>query len=101
MDGLWRQNHHYLQMLYTIIYLEKPQESTKVVLWLELFASNARGMGSIPGQGTKIPQALWQKERRKENRLKDLENTLAAAKGQGAGRGSKPGLADACYAQDA
>ena len=25
-----------------------------VVLWLRLYASNARGMGSIPGQGTKI-----------------------------------------------
>ena len=46
-------------MLYIITYLEKPQESIKMVLWLELCASNARGMGSIPGQGTKIPQALW------------------------------------------
>ena len=30
-----------------------------VVQWLGLFASNARGMSSIPVQGTKIPHAMW------------------------------------------
>ena len=30
-----------------------------VVQWLRLHASSAEGSGSIPGQGTKIPQALW------------------------------------------
>ena len=30
-----------------------------VVQWLGLHASNARGIGSIPGQGTKIPHAIW------------------------------------------
>ena len=61
-----------------------------------------KGHGFHPRLGTKIPQALWQKERRKENRLKDPENTLATAKWQGVGRGSRPGSADAhCYAQDA
>ena len=29
-----------------------------VVQWLRLCASNARGKGSIPGSGTKIPQVL-------------------------------------------
>jgi len=29
-----------------------------VVQWLRLHASNARDMGSIPGQGTKIPHAM-------------------------------------------
>ena len=28
--------------------------------WLGLHASNAGGAGSIPGQGTKIPHAMWQ-----------------------------------------
>ena len=25
-----------------------------------------QGLGSIPGQGTKIPQALWQKKKKKK-----------------------------------
>ena len=29
------------------------------VQWLTLHASTAGGVGSIPGQGTKIPHALW------------------------------------------
>ena len=38
-----------------------------MVQWLRLHASNAGGAGSIPGQGDKIPQAVWhgQKERKK------------------------------------
>ena len=30
-----------------------------VVQWLRLHASNARNVGLIPGQGTKIPHAMW------------------------------------------
>ena len=30
-----------------------------VVQWLRLHALMAEGLGSIPGQGTKIPQATW------------------------------------------
>ena len=30
-----------------------------VVQWLGLRAFSAEGQGSIPGQGTKIPQAIW------------------------------------------
>ena len=33
------------------------QGISPVVQWLRLHASNAGGMGSIPGQGTKIPHA--------------------------------------------
>ena len=29
------------------------------VQWLRLCASNAKGVGSIPGWGTKIPHAIW------------------------------------------
>ena len=30
-----------------------------MVRWLRLHAFSAEGSGSIPGQGTKIPQAMW------------------------------------------
>ena len=33
-----------------------------MVQWLRLYASNAMGMGLIPGQGNKIPQALQQEK---------------------------------------
>ena len=29
------------------------------VQWLRLHTSNARGAGSVPGWGTKIPHTLW------------------------------------------
>ena len=32
-----------------------------VIQWLRLYASNAEGIGSIPGWGIKIPHALWPK----------------------------------------
>ena len=34
-------------------------KTTLVVQWLRLHVSNARGMGSIPGQGTKITHTPW------------------------------------------
>ena len=30
-----------------------------MVLWLRLHASTPGSMGSVPGQGTKIPHATW------------------------------------------
>ena len=39
-------------------------ENSLVVQWLELGASAARGLGSIPGQGTKILQAMQPKEKK-------------------------------------
>ena len=35
-----------------------------VVQWLGLGACTAKGLGSIPGQGTKIPQAAWHRQKR-------------------------------------
>ena len=35
------------------------------VWWLRLWASNAGGMGSIPGWGTKIPYAVWHDQKKK------------------------------------
>ena len=38
------------------------------VQWLGLGAFMARGLGSIPGEGTKILQAAWQGQKKKEKR---------------------------------
>ena len=38
-----------------------------VVQWLGLCAFTAEGMGSIPGQGTKILQAVWCDQKEKEH----------------------------------
>ena len=48
-------------------------ETSLVVQWLRLWASNPGVVGSIPGQGIKIPQAAWggQKKRKKvQNKTK-------------------------------
>ena len=36
------------------------------VQWLGLHALNVEGLGSIPGQGTKIPQAVWHGQKKKK-----------------------------------
>ena len=42
------------------------------VQWLRLGAFTAVGLGSIPGQGTKILQALWhEKEKKKRRQFKE------------------------------
>ena len=43
-----------------------------VVQWLGLGASNAEGTGSIPGQGTKIPHAIWNSQNTKNKTDKKL-----------------------------
>ena len=49
-----------------------------MVQWLRPHASNARGIGSIPGKETKIPDAVWccqtNKQTNKKWRRED-ENT--------------------------
>ena len=35
-----------------------------MVQWLRLHSCNAGGIGSIPGQGTKIPHAVWYKKKK-------------------------------------
>ena len=37
--------------------MKKSTGTSLAILWLRLHASNAGGMGSIPGRGNKIPQA--------------------------------------------
>ena len=50
----------------------RTDRNSLVVPWLGLRASTAGGLGSIPGQGTKIPQAAWcgkkQTNKTKQNR---------------------------------
>ena len=41
-----------------------------MVQWLELSAFTAKGPGSIPGQGTKIPQALHGGQKKKKKKKK-------------------------------
>ena len=49
--------------------LEGEMRNSLVVQWLGLCAFTAEGLGSIPGQGTKIPQATWHSQRiKKKNR---------------------------------
>ena len=52
-------------------------------------ASTAGGMGSIPGQGTNTPHAVWRGQKKKnptqmnlsmKQRLTDIENRLVVAK---------------------
>ena len=38
--------------------MKKSTGTSLAILWLRLHASNAGGMGSIPGQGIKIPHAV-------------------------------------------
>ena len=42
-----------------------------VVRWLRLCTSTAKGTGSIPGQGTEIPHAVWQSQK---NAILEVQN---------------------------
>ena len=52
-----------------------------VIQWLGLGVSNAEGTGSIPGQGTKIPRAIWhsqntkKKKKRNSHRMKCVQSS--------------------------
>ena len=39
-----------------------------MVQWLGFCASTAGGLGSIPGQGTKIPYVMWHGQKIKQNK---------------------------------
>ena len=41
-----------------------------VVQWLRLYAPNAEGMGPIPGQGSKIPHAIWHGQKKSPQKTK-------------------------------
>ena len=42
-----------------------------VVQWLGLYSFTAKGQGSIPGRGTKIPQVKWHDKRGKKTKAKE------------------------------
>ena len=44
--------------------------SSLAVQWLGLSASTAEGLGLIPGRGTKIPQATWWGQKKRERKKK-------------------------------
>ena len=47
---------------------QKRYETSLVVQWLRPHASTAGVMGSIPGQGTKIPHAMWRSQKKKKRK---------------------------------
>ena len=48
---------------------EKKSTGTSLaILWLRLHASNAGGMGSIPGRRNKIPQATQHKKKKQKRK---------------------------------
>ena len=54
-----------------------PRVTSLVVQWLRLHVSNARGMGAIPDQGTKIPYAMRHgQEHRKLKQNKMLKRAV-------------------------
>ena len=55
-----------LQINYTPIQIFLKRGTSLAVQWLRLHASTAGVTGSIPGQGTKIPQAVQKTKKRKE-----------------------------------
>ena len=54
---------------------EESLGTSLVVQWLGLWAFTAEGTGSIPGRGTKIPQAAMHSQKKKEKRQEGIGQT--------------------------
>ena len=69
-----------------------------VVQWLRLHTSTAGGLGFLPGQETKIPQATWYgnkiKQTNNRNRLTDREIRFMVAKWGTGRKRDGPGIGD-------
>ena len=52
----------------SVWYQDKQAGTSLVVQWLRLHAVNAEGVGSIPGQGTKIPHAMARDQKIKKKK---------------------------------
>ena len=64
----------------------RKQRDSQVIQWLRLCAFTAEGVGSIPGQGTEIPQAASgaKKERKKKKeRARERKQTYNYQRGRG------------------
>ena len=63
--------------LASIIGLLKEKEGNSLVVqWLGLCALTAEGPVSIPGQGTKILQAVWCSQKKKERKKKKEKENM-------------------------
>ena len=51
---------HWIHKQKIILMKDKANWTSPVVQWLRLWTPNVGGMGSVPGQGSKILQASWQ-----------------------------------------
>ena len=56
------------------------EENSLAVQWLGLWASTAGGLGLIPGQGTKIPQAAWHGQKKGEKKDFQREKSRSFSK---------------------
>ena len=54
-----KQQGWHVNQPHQMVLLRHSPGNSLVVQWLGLCAFTAKGVGSIPGQGTKIPQAAW------------------------------------------
>ena len=63
-SGCWNTKKQCLQ--------SSKKGTSLVVQWLRLCVSNARGVGLIPGQGTKIPHAIQCGQKKKKKKYKAL-----------------------------
>ena len=59
-----------------ILYTNNEKQDFPAVLWLRLQASTAGGVGSIPGQGTKIPHDTWLSQKKKKKKKTDMPAIL-------------------------
>lgn len=58
----------------------KTSETSLIIQWLQLCASNEGDMGCIPGWGSKIPHAPWCDQTKKEIKKKKIKNLDSKAK---------------------
>ena len=73
------QNTYYLALYgkrLLIPALNQNIRNSLVVQWLGLHVFTAKGMGSIPGQGTKIPQARQHGQNLKKKKVSTHTHTL-------------------------
>ena len=58
------------QISNTICFKKGIRGNSLVIQWLGFCALIAEDLGSVPGQGTKIPQAMWCGQKRKGKKKK-------------------------------
>ena len=56
---MWKVSHNIRFQINRFYYWKWWHQTSLVIQWLRLCTFTAEGTGSIPGPGTKIPQAVW------------------------------------------